>query len=249
MIYTITVCSLDFDEDYICHYLDHYDKQGADYHFLILHSKKALKEEEVLAKYSAENNSISFLYGDWNSKIAQNIKHLTVSNANLKEDDWLVHADIDEHSEPKSGTLKNKIQEMITNGENACLGLLTDRITENGLLKCIEEHKSLSEQFPLTANIGRRVLRCDTQKIPITRADIMVLGGSHLFAPESKDKAILNSEILTVNHYKWNDKVIEKLQERVATHKGKFYHWIESQRFLNLWGKEQNLKIFSSINQ
>ena len=241
MIATLTVCSLDFDEDYIDHFIDFYDSQEVDYHILIIHSKEPVNEDTFRDYYSTKRVLIFFLYGMWNSKIAQEKKHSIIKELNLGENDWLIHADIDEHAESKNKTLRQKISEMIDNGENCCFGIMTDRIASDGSLPPILKTKTLSEQFPTVVNLTRAVLKGLTRKIPITRADIGVLGGSHDVVPEDLEKIVINDEVLVVNHYKWTKKVKEKLEERVKTHK-EFYHWRESDRFLKFWGKFQTIK-------
>lgn len=243
MIATLTMCSLDFDEDYIPHYLNHYNEQEIEKHILMLHSKKAVDEDYFRDKYSADNVTLFFTYGEWNCVVMQNEKHSLLKKLDIGIDDWIVNSDIDEHAEPKHCSLRSKISQMTANGENCCVGRMVDRITENGSFSKILPDIPLSEQFPLSANIGRRLLRCQTRKLPISRGDITILGGNHHVIPDHEKKAVYNDEILTVNHYKWTARIKDKLEERVRTHKA-FYHWRESARFLDYLDKGGNINKF-----
>lgn len=216
MITTFAMCSLDFDEDYIPHYLNHYNKQGIDRHILILHSKKSVDESLFKKKYSDNNISVFFNYGVWNSVVMQNAKHSLLKKLDIGIDDWIINSDIDEHAEPKHVSLRSKISEMTANGENCCIGRMVDRITENGSFSKILPDIPLSQQFPLSSDIGRKLLRCHTRKIPISRGDLTISGGNHLVIPDHKKKAVYNNEILTVNHYKWTDRIKDKLEEEFA---------------------------------
>jgi hypothetical protein len=241
MIATITMCSLDFDEAYIDHFLAFYDSQGVDHHFLILHSKSPTDENAYRDYYSTKKASVYFQYGEWNTKVSEDARHLVIKESGLTDKDWLIHTDIDEQAESVGQTLKEKIKKMEANGENCCSGSMIDRVSEDGSLPEIIPQKPLSEQFPRTADIGRSILWCQTKKIPITKANILVKGGHHELMPEFKSKAVFNSEILKVNHYKWTKNVKEKLQERVLTHK-QFFHWKESARFLVFWKRSKTFK-------
>jgi hypothetical protein len=241
MIAAITMCSLDFDEDYISHFLEYYRQQGIEYFYLLLHSKENVDSFDIEKKYKKDDTEIHYLIGDWNCKIVENFKQKIVDESILSENDWLVHVDIDEQVEVTGSTIKNKILEMENNLENCCLGQLTDRISQDGELKIIDNNSTLSEQFPIVSDVGSRVLKCFTRKTPIVRANIKMLGGNHNVLPEFRDSLKINQEILIVNHYKWNSKVLSKLEERVETHKDKFDHWLESARFLNYWDEQKKL--------
>ena len=242
MISTLTMCSLDFDEDYIPHFFDYYDKQGIDNHFLILHSKDEVDEDLFKSKYASNNINVFFSYGEWNCVFLENIKHNLLKKIGVGKDDWIINTDIDEQVETQIGTLREKVKELESNQENACIGLMVDRVESNGELPDIQPDQSLATQFPLISNITRRVLKGDIKKFPITRGDLNVKGGSHRLTEESSNKVKLNKEILTINHYKWTSNAIPKLQERIETHK-KFVHWRESDRFLRYWESHKKLLI------
>jgi len=243
MIATLTMCSLDFDEAYVPHYLQHYNQQGIYKHFLMFHSKEAVDEEYFKQKYQSNDVCVYFTYGVWNSVVMQNAKHDLLKKLDIGIEDWIINSDIDEHAASERGNLKDKILEMAANNENCCIGRMVDRITEDGSFPNILPHLPLAEQFPISACIGRKLLRCQTRKLPITRGDISVLGGNHHVIPDHEKKAIYNDEVLTVNHYKWSAKTKEKLEERVRTHKA-FFHWKESARFLYFLNKGRNITEF-----
>jgi len=240
MIATLTMCSLDFDEDYIPHFLTYYNQQGVDRHLLILHSKKIVDEEALRDKYCNENIDIFFAYGEWNCIFLEGIKHNILKKIGVGQNDWIINTDIDEQVGVQNKTIKEKIFELEINQQNVCRGLIVDRIALNGELPEIQPEIPLSEQFPLYVNITRRLLKGDIRKFPITRGDLNVKGGSHRLTAESFDHANIHDEILTINHYKWTSNVIDKLQERIATHKS-FAHWRESDRFLRYWKRHKNL--------
>ena len=96
------------------------------------------------------------------------------------------------------------------------------------------------------SNLTSRVLQAEFRKVPITRGDLNVTGGSHYLTKESKTNAVANKEILIVQHYKWNTRTIEKLEERVKTHKN-IPHRRESVRFLRFWKRRKTL-IYEDID-
>ena len=246
MIATLTMCHAYYDEAYVPHFLKYYQDQGVDHCYLIFNDKEEIDEEYLQEKYCAENVTLFFAIGEWNAKFSEEHKHTLLKHLNVTSDDWIINVDIDEHVECDSGNLKTKIEEMIANGENFCRGRMVDRIAIDGELKEINEDISLSEQFPFVSNFTRVVLRAETRKIPITRGDLNVTGGSHYLTEESKSLAIANQETLIVYHYKWKKNTVEKLQERYKTHKN-FPHRRESARFLRFWQIRENL-IYEDID-
>jgi len=240
MIATLTMCSLDFDEDYIPHFFKYYNSQGVDRHLLILHSKEPADEKFYLAKYSGENTNIFFVCGEWNANLSKSVRHGVLKKMGVGKNDWVINLDIDEHVETDCGTLKAKIEQMVANGENCCRGRMIDRIAIDGSLPEIKKDQPLSNQFPLVYDFTRKVLRAESKKIPITRGDLSVTGGSHYLTKESKDVAVFNPEILIVEHYKWSSNVVEKLKERFETHKN-IPHRKESGRFLQRWVYKNSL--------
>lgn len=242
MISTLTMCSLDFDEKYVRHYLDHYNRQGADRHYLIFHAKKPVEEKEIVARYGAGNVFISFLYGGWNADISVNTKHTLVKNIPNRAEEWFIHSDIDEQAECFAGTLKQKIEKMKSLKQHFCWGRMVDRIKRDGSIKKIIGEEGLSEQFPERANLGRKILKCDTRKVVICRGDIFLGAGNHRPLNKYRGSLLANREILTINHYKWAENVIDKLEERVRTHDGVFIHSKESERLLKFWGEHRKLK-------
>jgi len=260
MIATLTMCSLDFDEKYIPHFLDHYNKQGVDRHFLILHSKEEVDEEWFQSKYCSDKVNVFFAYGEWNCEYLQGIKHNVLQKMNVTEDDWIINADIDEHVESIEGTLRDKILKMKQNGENACVGHMIDRIaSDGGLPKILPElnidgtlpeitpELTLKKQFPIVSNFSKRTLKSYNKKISITRGDLRVKGGGHVLVKNNPKQTKRNREILMIHHYKWSENTISKLEERVKTHY-RFQHRRESEKFLKLWNQkpclllEQELK-------
>lgn len=246
MIATLTMCHAYYDEDYVPHFLKYYQEQGVDHCYLIFNANEDIDEEYLQEKYCAENVTLFFAYGEWNSKFSEQHKHVILKELNITADDWIINVDIDEHVETDSGTLKDKVEEMISNGENFCRGQLIDRIAIDGSLPKIDEDTPLSQQFPFVSNLIRRVLFAEARKIPITRGDLSVTGGSHYLTKDSQTKAVANKEVLLVQHYKWNQNTIEKLEERIKTHKN-IPHRRESARFLRFWKRHNNL-IYDDID-
>lgn len=246
MIATLTMCHAYYDEAYVPHFLKYYKSQGVDHCYLIFHANEDIDEEYLQEKYCAENVTLFFAYGEWNSKFSEQHKHTLLQQLEVTANDWIINVDIDEHVEADSGTLKDKVEEMIANGENFCRGKLIDRIAADGSLPEIEADISLSKQFPFVLNLTSKVLQAEYRKVPITRGDLNVTGGSHYLAKESKEIAIANKEVLLVQHYKWNKKVVQKLEERVKTHKN-IPHRRESVKFLRFW-KRRNTLIYEDID-
>jgi len=242
MIATLTMCHAHYDEAYVPHFLQYYQDQGVDHCYLIFNANEDIDERYFEKKYCAHNVSLFFAYGEWNAKFSEEHKYKLLRQLAVTSNDWIINVDIDEHVETDSGTLKDKVEEMISNGENCCRGIMVDRIAIDGSLPEIKQDTTLSEQFPLTYDITRSVLRAETRKIPITRGDLDVTGGSHYLTEKAKAISTFNDEVLIVQHYKWNKNVIEKLEERIKTHKN-IPHRRESQRFLHLW-KTRNILLY-----
>lgn len=226
------MCSLDYDEAYLPHYIDYYDKQGIDRHAIILHSSQPIAEEIYLEKYYGRyaNVDLFFLCGDWNPGIQERVTQETLDKLNLSDDDWVINLDVDEFVEAEGKTLREKISEMERRGENCCVGAMVDRVAPEGFPALLPD-KPLHEQFPNIATITKDI-GGSTRKVPITRATLRVLGGHHHLTVSCREHAVVNSELLTVNHYKWTQTTIAKLRERVITNR-KYPYWKESQRFLD----------------
>ncbi len=241
MIATLTMCHAYYDEAYVPHFLKYYQDQGVDHCYLIFHDKDKINEEEYFQeKYCAHNVTLFFVTGEWNAKFSEAHKHKLLKELNITAADWIINVDIDEHIECDSGNLKTKIEEMMANGENFCRGVIIDRIAADGSLPEIDMDIPLSEQFPLVSDFTYKVLKAETRKIPITRGDLNVTGGSHYLIEESKINAVPNEETLMVYHYKWNENTVEKLHERYKTHKN-IPHRRESARFLRFWNRRGNM--------
>jgi len=239
MIFCPVICSIDFDEDYIDHFLKYYLNQGIDLISLILHSKNEMDKSYYIEKYKRNGVELDFYNGEWNSQISKEIKINKILNMELTGNDWVIYVDIDEFVECKNKTIKEKIHEMETMGQNCCYGFLVDRISENGDLPKIDKNIELKDQFPKLGKINQNIMGGFTRKVPIIRAHFRVNGGHHGVEESQRQFLKISPEKLMVNHYKWGGNLIEKLENRVETHKEKFGHWVESQRFLDYW-RENN---------
>jgi hypothetical protein len=240
MIFCPVICSLDFDEGHIDHFVDYYLGQGIDLILLILHSRNVIDESRYIEKYRRHGVELGFHRGDWNSQISKEIKINEILNMGLTKNDWVIYVDVDEHVECKDKTIREKIHEMETMGQNCCYGFLVDRISENGDLPKIKKDVKLKDQFPKIGKITHDVVGGFTRKVPIIRANFRVNGGHHGVEESQRQFLVINSEQIRVNHYKWGENIIKKLETRVKTHREKkLGHWRESQRFLDYW-RENN---------
>jgi GR25 family glycosyltransferase involved in LPS biosynthesis len=197
------VCSIDFDEAYINHFIDYYTNQGVDEIWMTLHSKKPIDPEYYISKYQKDKVKLFFMFGNWSAEIAMKHKRKLMNIFKLNDNDWVVYADIDEHVKCGNGnTIRQKIYQMKKLEKNCCSGEFVDRVSMDGSLSKINSDKTLDEQFPIKKQIANDITGCYIYKMPIVKANLWVNAGHHEIIDIHKKQTRMDDEVLQIHHYK-----------------------------------------------
>lgn len=225
------------------HFLDHYTKLGVepDKIHIILHADSedapALEQaREILSAYGAEPGEIwigPYTSGElWARRQALQARI-------AEEDDWVLSADIDEfHEYPLE--LEKFLAACDKDAVTAVQGPLLDRLAPGGKLEPVDPDKPLTAQFPIEADvmcpIGKIPGEDDatgTVKLMAFKARILPGLGGHnplpgpgiVFAAGQalasfaaiKEPDFRFNQPVMVHHYKWTERVMEHIQQRLDT--------------------------------
>jgi len=198
---------------------------------IILHHKT----EEAPQLWEATNITKSFgvfniihWIGNYSSEAMHELRSRMRKMANVRNDDWIVHADSDQiHEFPTNDApffLKNIVS---ATGYDSVHGYYIDRVSVDGSLNNITSNKSLSDQFPLACYMSTQVVKLGNND---TRANIpskLIAFRGYLSENRGGGKLDTKSESnscsypvwLKSNHYKWTWAVIRKMELRVEIEK------------------------------
>jgi hypothetical protein len=269
-IFIVTVVSVDFEDDLFPYFCQYYHSLGIPYrnYRVILHLQQKSGNDKLnrLMDFANEHGIPVVLI--WTT-VFQSFKKRdyideVIENTIPQENAWIVHADCDEfhdftdpdieQQDPYNTPLLALVNRMERSGHNFIYGSLKDRVANDcGIHNAIPwtpdtKWESLFEQFPCYAPVTQQLVKGEQSKVLLYRSYMRALWGGHHFIDSSKRyQKKRYPRYFQVNHFKWRQVVITKLEKRVETFKQlgkKFFWWKESQHFLNYMQKSQNkLKI------
>jgi hypothetical protein len=213
----ITCVSIDFDLDYLPHFVRHYSKLDIDEYRFILHSKEEIVQDvflrlfenlfnDVKAEYALEFWSGVFKYYDKVDRLNNLIEQ--------QEETYYVLADVDEF-QIWPDSIKNSV---ISNKEEVVWGTLRDREAPEGINTYIDSNIDIDKQFPIISN--RSNWKPTLGIKPTAFNSSYTLEGCHDIVDVNKFNAIEEgAAVIQVDHYRWNDKRLDKMMERHENYK------------------------------
>jgi hypothetical protein len=135
------------------------------------------------------------------------------------EDTWIVAVDLDEFV-LFPAMISEYLEDVASRGFNCVGGRLVDRVSSNGELKRIDLHPRIGEQFPLAAEVRRYIYRPLAPNAPFEkkiaiRTPLQWGLGRHFITRETRRFVREDPEILSIDHYAWDDLLIERIQQRL----------------------------------
>jgi hypothetical protein len=213
----ITCVSIDFDLDYLPHFVRHYSKLDIDEYRFILHSKEEIVQDVFLklfenlfkdtkAEYKLEFWSGVFKYYDKVDRLNNLIQQQVGT--------YYVLADVDEF-QIWPDSIKNSI---ISNKGEIVWGTLRDREAPEGSNTVLDSTIDIDKQFNIISNKSN--WNSDLYIKPIAFNSSYTLRGCHDIVDVDKFKAIeQKATVIQVDHYRWNDKRLDKMIERHENYK------------------------------
>jgi hypothetical protein len=185
------------------------------------------KEVQVVAsRYNAE--IVSVFVGKWNQSVNPYLYRHTMEQAPR---DWFVLADCDELQVYPKG-LFDTISAADRGAFDYIEGFVVDRVAADGVLRKVDRHESLWEQFSLAGFVTHPLLRGNCFKVAAAKGSVRLLAGQH-YALQGRAWP-RNEDWIAVHHFKWTDGLLERMRARV-----RFYKsvgdclWTESQRLVD----------------
>lgn len=216
-------------------FVQHYKQAKVDLFFISVHIKPGTPNEqrddiiarvnEILSNFGERLYDIfdddydSFRLRRFQENIRQKIEN---------DVDWVVWADADELHEYQSA-LTDVVRKLDATGFRALGGRLVDRLPRDG--KPMGE--SLWARFPLGSNLTEKILGGWVQKIALARSRLSVSVGHHYVAKQDGEIDLSLPVIYSVpvHHFKWDNKVVDRLRDRLEDDwKKRCFWWTESER-------------------
>lgn len=207
--------SADFDQDYLCHFLDYYGKIASEIRIIVNSSN-----EESLRnfRYAKGEGGLSLVYTKW---LGEFIPKKQVNKVNeqlaLSSKKWAMQPDIDEHI-----VLPDKFPNLMT----YAYGLMIDRVADDFRSKKISANESLESQFPRSCCLTRDLVKgCDSKPVIWLRNKYSLVGPHRLsvHSAEKVKKILSRTRVgpLTINHFKWTETTHEKTLVKLQRYKEK----------------------------
>lgn len=270
-IYLHTCIGVDYHTNMIWHWLNHYIHElhiHPDNVLVILQSLDKKSKKMLMALDFLEQHGVKPVMiweGRYEAK-ERSRRTRCIIDERLPIDSWLIHCDSDELQEyPKD--VKEFFNECDTKAINVVQGIYIDRVADGGILKSIDMEPSIWEQFPYECDIGNEIIKLPGNGVKMVayRGDMRASKSQGTVDEDKKYRSkmrpyhgyLLNEKNLLrwgkrkrrnidikVHHFKWNNAVIKKLEDRVWYYKQlKYDWWGQSQNFLDYIMKNKVIEI------
>lgn len=250
-ITTIYECGLDL----LPHWLEHYTRLGADQILLVIGFTPAqnfLKGNQYAGNILPRAISIArrypatvfpFCYDEYHTIYTQYIRERVKEYAGVRQDDWVLHADLDEFYEFPV-PLRELIREMEDKNDWALHGRILDRVAADGSLAKVSPDRNIGEQFPIGCRLTGRVFGANTRKIMLCRGRVRVNAAhDNTFNARFQRCPIGDQSQYIAHHFRWTDTLIPKLRSRLLSNGvGKPYR-AEIERFFAYWKKHGKIDL------
>lgn len=212
------VCMLDTDEDPILiqHFLAYYRALGVDNFLFALHSLSAEnvainKTKQLLQEEGCNVGKV--IVGPMNFYRLQPVVENGLRQRYLEKQDWCIIADIDEFVEIDRDFLKSLDSKTQFDYVE---GFLVDCLGKEGDLTPIRADQDIFTQFPVRSFLTRDICNGCISKIPLAKTWVSVGVGHHGVIGSDHNRF---SDLVSVSHFKWSDRVIEKIHARLCVEK------------------------------
>lgn len=163
----------------------------------------------------------------------------------LNEDDWCIYADLDEfYTYP--APIKDIAAAMEEHNDWAIEGRIIDRVVEDGSLPPVLETPQIGLQYPIGCDLTGQWIRANTRKIVLCRARVIV-NSAH---DNTRNAYFHIHRIGTLadyqaHHFRWTQRLIERLRRRVYSPGIADIYRAELKRFLDYWDMHRRLPVES----
>tara|TARA_R110002153_G_scaffold113806_2_gene256259 strand:+ start:2876 stop:3628 length:753 start_codon:yes stop_codon:yes gene_type:complete len=213
----ITCISVDYDLDYLYHFFKHYGRLDIDQYKVILHSKDKIDQDKILGRFQLLFKDIKaeYVLEFWTGVFKYYDKVDRLNSLIVEEKGvYYVLADVDEQ-QIWLDSIKSTIS---SNGNQVVWGRLRDREAPVNTNTTIGTTIDLNEQFPIISNKSN--WKAELYYKPVVFNSSFTLNGCHDIMGIDKFKGIDdNNTVLDVDHYRWNDKRLDKMLERYENYK------------------------------
>jgi hypothetical protein len=226
--------SVEFDEDNIYPFFNYYKKYINCFN-IILHTVNNTEDNKNFKdKFNTIINKcrIHEWSGDYNSIRLKSEKDKFLKLINC--DDWMIHCDSDEFIE---------LDNIVYNG-NFLSGYFIDRINNDGLLLPI--NNNLFGDFSIKCNLSSVFNSCII-KIIATKGLILLTPGNH-FLKRCNRKLIIENSNIKINHFKWNNKLLFRLERRIEMIEKLPFGTIPESWYSSIYDLINHIKIYNKIN-
>ena len=197
----------------------HYRELGVTDFYCIFHTYGM--EDTVIYDYVKQNATIVY---EWDEPFTS-IKDASLRNKFKteladSEDEWIWIVDADEFI----NITKERLDELMANEDaNYVNGWLVDRFSPLGLIPA--EDLPVFDQFPIRTFFCREKLRGSANKIPLSRAYVLLYTGLHAAVNTSADGSAHDDrplvsanpdwqEWVEVGHVKWHEDILEEIYKK-----------------------------------
>jgi hypothetical protein len=244
-LYIIT--TVGFDCTLLPKFLEYYEKFSPKKILIIVNSSrdsKIFKKVQSIIKYYGK----LCLLKEWNNEFSEDDKIIQERSFLfdfVKEDNWVVYADLDEFQEYPLN-IRTSIKNAERIGFDYLEGRMIDRINMNGNLTEYNDKLPLEIQYPIGGYITKELLKGWDKKIVCAKMKKIIGGGHHVFM--NQENVIFNGHNtetyyeelsphsfgIKIHHFKWNSHTIDKLKRELNYNHESLKAWREEHiRFLN----------------
>ncbi|MBW2998405.1 hypothetical protein KY321_02595, partial [Candidatus Woesearchaeota archaeon] len=235
----ITCVGVDFDCDYLTHFINYYQKFEIDSFNFILQTNtnnlKGIEKAKQIILKSLPKSNIHI----WNEEFDPKEKSKKI-NEIIKEkfNEWNLVVDIDEFVEFHQNSISKTIEKYNT---LIFSGKFIDRAAKNGKPKKIKKNENIFSQFPRIVNYSDDINSYTCKPILFKK---QFLSDSLHYTNDFQYYEQFNRQKfpkLKIHHFKWTKTTKDKLIRRKKVYKKKGYDWyVQSEKAIEMFYGNKN---------
>jgi hypothetical protein len=210
----------------------HYREQGV--REIVVNAHARYREDPILnrldtiaADYDAKVTTLSI--GPWTEGLNP-LLYKTARHGRPRA--WYVIADQDELQVYPA--LVDVLSFCDRHGYEFIEGALLDRVSRDGVLKAVQPHEPIWEQFPIGAMVSGPILGAVINKIVAAKEHVRIGRGQH--HAYTGLRCPISEFYIPVHHFKWIHGLLDRLDTRVKEYQAlRETLWVESQRFISYY--------------
>jgi hypothetical protein len=228
------ITTIAHDASLVPHFLRHYQNLGVDSALIVIKQRASDSARELITRHlqpfgcfaSAASLPVDPVGSEGDAD--ETVRKLAIGALNLKKDDWILFADLDEFVQLPCA-MPLLLERMRSQGADHVSGHLTDRLAADGSLREATGEPSIWDQFPLAADITNRVAGAHSKKVALSRALVELGPGHH----DVRTGHEAYREHAVIHHFKWRAGIVAVLEERLKRYSREGIPWAaESARIL-----------------